>query len=150
MKNWLVYQVGIEVGYSITYACQPDLEIELCRTSCPVGKSGKISKSGLSQNPDVFLPGRQTFNTFKNKKNLNQKIFIFFSIFFFQIFFCSYALIQNFYTKFVSRDLMRIDNLYSVGKMFKNVWIKSGLAGPVQQIWVSDPVRSGDSYAQSG
>ena len=30
------------------------------------------------------------------------------------------------------------------------VRIPSGLAGPVRQIWVSGPVRSGNSYAQSG
>ena len=30
------------------------------------------------------------------------------------------------------------------------VRIQSGPAGPVRQIWVSGPVRSGNSYAQSG
>ena len=30
------------------------------------------------------------------------------------------------------------------------VWIQSGTAGPVRQIWVSGPVWSGNSYAQWG
>ena len=35
--------------------------------------------------------------------------------------------------------------------MFKDtVRIQSGLAGPVWQIWVSGPLRSGSSYAQYG
>ena len=46
---------------------------------------------------------------------------------------------------------MRIDNPYLVGKMLKNVSPDSvGPAGPFRQIWVSSPVRSGNSHAQSG
>ena len=46
---------------------------------------------------------------------------------------------------------MRIDNPYLLGKMLKiQVQIQSGPAGPVRQIWVSGPVWSGNSYAQSG
>ena len=37
------------------------------------------------------------------------------------------------------------------GKLFENIFrIQSSQAGPVWQIWVSGPVRSGNSYAQSG
>ena len=46
---------------------------------------------------------------------------------------------------------MKIDNPYLLGKMLKTqVRIQSVPAGPVRQIWVSGPVRSGNSYAQSG
>ena len=40
--------------------------------------------------------------------------------------------------------------LWQVKFLKIKVRIQSGLAGPVRQIWVSGPVRSGNSYAQSG
>ena len=42
---------------------------------------------------------------------------------------------------------MRCDDLQLVGKMFRTIGSDSG---PVWQIWVSGPVRSGNLYAQSG
>ena len=44
------------------------LMVGLYRTSCLVRKSGKFSKSRLSGNCTFFLPGRRTFNTFKNRR----------------------------------------------------------------------------------
>jgi len=78
--------------------------------------------------PDVFLPGRRTFSNRKNSKNSKKNFQNFFSNFF-----------HNF---FLFICMVKCLKIY--------VRIQSGPAGPVRQIWVSGPVRSGNSYAQSG
>ena len=95
----------------------------LYRTLCPVRTSVKFSKSGMSRN-------RRTFNTFRYRKNLLFFFKLFFQIlFFFRFYFFFYYFLylfclEDFDTNFVSRDLLMLkknDNMYLLGKMFKNI-----------------------------
>ena len=67
------------VNCSVTVRALPDFTSGL--------EVQQIFKIRTVQNPDVFLPGRRTFNTFENRK-ISKHIFskIFFPIFFFQFF----------------------------------------------------------------
>ena len=82
------------------------------QTSRPVWQIFKIL---TVRKPDVFLPGRRTFNTFKSRRKKKKKekfsitiLNIFFFIFFFKIYFVYLQMHPNldfFDTKFVSMDL---------------------------------------------
>ena len=83
--------------------------------------------------PDVFLPGHQTFNTFKNRKEI--QFFLsnfFFQIFSFKFFLSKISLVGIYFWHQISIQgpyLTSIDNQYLVGKMFKNIsWdsVRSG------------------------
>ena len=92
--------------------------------------------------PDFFLPGRQTFNRrimvekeHKKFQKFQKKNFKFF----FKIFFFIY-----FWHQIQWPYLMRIDNPYLVGKMFKNISpdsVRSGRTCPVNLGVPSCPVR---------
>ena len=50
-------------------------------------------------------------------------------------------------------EVQKINKIRTVQKpdvFLPRQWTQSGLTGPVWQIWVSGPVQSGNSYAQSG
>ena len=74
--------------------------VGLYRTSCPVGKFGKFSKSGLSRNRTFSLPDTGLLTLLKIEKKIQEKkiqnsklnLFLFF--------------LFTFHTKFVSRDLI--------------------------------------------
>ena len=85
---------------------QSTLLVGLYRTSRPVWKSGKFSKSGLSGNRTFSFPDAELYLS---------KIF--------KILFCLYIWSRNFCHQICVRGpyLMRIDNLKLVGKMFKNI-----------------------------
>ena len=111
----------------------------------------QIFKIRTVRKPDVFLPGRRTFKTFKNRKKNPKTFFLknIFSNFFFK-FFCLLIWSRNFWHQICVQGpyLMRIDNLYLVGKMFKNISpdsVRSGRTCPANL-----GVLSGNSYAQLG
>ena len=101
------------------------MELGLIGRALPDITSGpevcQIFKIRTVRKPDVFLTGRRTFNTFKNrrknpknpKKILNPFI----------IFFCLFIWSRNFWHQVSVQEpyLIRIDNPYLVGKMFKNI-----------------------------
>ena len=107
--------------------------------SCP--KVHQIFKIPTDWKPDIFVPGRWTFNTFKNRnkksnKNIKKrkilKIFFLFTFLYIPIsIFWHQICVQGPYHMRMLRILVRI---------------QSGLAGPLLQIWMSGPVRSGNSY----
>ena len=68
----------------------PTLSLGLYRTLCPVGKSGKILKSGLSENRTFSFQVAWIFNT---QKNWKKKKLFFFKIFL--IFFCLFITRPN-------------------------------------------------------
>ena len=81
------------------------------------------------QNPDCPETGRRTFNTFK-KRTIFFFFFFFFQIFFFNflfsiffLFIFKYIPIENFWHQICVHGPyhMRIDNLYLLGKMYKNI-----------------------------
>ena len=100
-------------------------ELGLYRTSHLVWKSGKFSKSELSGNLTFYFPDAGLLTLF------------FFKIFFVVIYFWHQICVQGPY-------LMRIDNLYLVGKMFKNISpdsVRSGRTCPANLGVRSCPVR---------
>ena len=121
--------------------------------------------------PDVFHPRRRTFNTFENIFSIFFSLKIFLSNFFSRLFFYLFIWTSNFWHEICVQGpyLTRIDNLWLACKMFKSispdsVWSgrtclagpvwqdlsgRTCLAGSVWQVWVSSPVRSGNSCAKS-
>ena len=125
--RWFVFHNEFKIFLSKTEDKNLFFELRLYRTSRPVWKSGKFSKSGLSGNRTFSFPHARLLTLLKiGKKNpkmfwiffqnffsiLFQNFFSkfsfqhFFSNFLFKFFFVYFFGLGTFDTKFVSRDLL--------------------------------------------
>ena len=99
--------------------------------------------------PDIFHPRHQTFNTLKDR-NQNQKIFQILFQFFFSRFFSRFFSLFSNTSQAHGFYHMRIDNLYLLCNMLKNISHDSVPSGRTCLANLgSDPVWSGNSYTQS-
>ena len=71
------------------------LNLGLYRTSLPVQKSGKLSKSGPSRKPDFFLPGIWILKLLKIKNNKKKSQILFLTVYSFKEKFQLYELHWN-------------------------------------------------------
>ena len=93
---------------------KPNAKIRLYPTSGPIQKSGKFSKSKKSRNRTFSFLDAGLLKLIEIEKNTKL---------FFRYFFCLFIWSRNFWHQICVQGpyLMRIDNLYFVGKKFKNI-----------------------------
>ena len=151
LQGWKHFQRSVFIFIDLRFNAR---YVGLYRTSLSGPEVRQIFKVRTHQKPDVLLPGRRTFITWKNggkkskkikkKKKNSKKIFkIFFKIF---CFFCLFNWSGNFrHQIFVQVPyLMKSNNLLLVGETFKNISpdsVRSGRTCPANLGVRSCPVR---------